>query len=73
MLRAAGALRLRLATLDAVCAGVQAATMASAEARRFLGMEFPRLWRACEAGEVQLAREWMERAAARGGDGRGGR
>ncbi|GBG00617.1 hypothetical protein Rsub_13343, partial [Raphidocelis subcapitata] len=70
--RAAVALGLPLADLDAVCAGVQAATEAPAEARRFLAMEYRRLWRACEEGNAKVVREWMARAVARGGGGSGG-
>jgi hypothetical protein len=65
--RAARALGLSLAAADAVWAGVEAATEAAAEARRFLGMEYPRLRLACEGGNGELARAWMERAAARAG------
>jgi hypothetical protein len=63
---AAEALGLPPERVDAVCGGVQAATEEAGGCRRFVGMEYPRLRRACAAGEAGLVRAWMERVAARG-------
>ncbi|KIY93542.1 hypothetical protein MNEG_14420 [Monoraphidium neglectum] len=63
---AAEALGLPPERVDAVSGGVQAATEEAGGCRRFLGMEYPRLRRACAAGEVGLVRAWMDRIAARG-------
>jgi 3-hydroxyisobutyrate dehydrogenase-like beta-hydroxyacid dehydrogenase len=65
-LRAAEALGLPPERVDAVCGGVQAATEEAGGCRRFLGMEYPRLRRACAAGAVDVVAAWMERVAARG-------
>jgi hypothetical protein len=64
-LRAAEALRLPPERVDAVSGGVQAATEEAGGCRRFLGMEYPRLRRACAAGAVEVVRAWMDRTAAR--------
>ncbi|KIY92479.1 hypothetical protein MNEG_15483, partial [Monoraphidium neglectum] len=61
--RAAEALGLTPARLDAVCGGVQAATEGAAGCRRFLGMEYPRLRRACAAGAVDVVAAWMDRVS----------
>jgi hypothetical protein len=63
-LRTAEALRLPPERVDAVCGGVQAATEEAVACRRFLGMEYPRLQRACAAGAVEVVRAWMDRTAA---------
>ncbi|KIZ00358.1 hypothetical protein MNEG_7604 [Monoraphidium neglectum] len=67
VLRAAEALGLPPERLDTVCGGVQAATEEAGGCRRFLGMEYPRLRRACAAGAMDVVRAWMERVAGSGG------
>jgi hypothetical protein len=67
--RAAEALGLAPAAIDAVCGAVQAATEDGVACRRFLGMEYRRLVRACAAGDEKLARDWMARAGGSGGGG----
>jgi hypothetical protein len=69
--RAAMALGLALAEVDAVCQAVMQKTEGPAAAKRFLRMEYRGLWRACSVGEVALARAWMARMAAAGAAGRG--
>jgi hypothetical protein len=69
--RAAEALGLAPAEVDAVCRAVEAKTRAPEAARRFVRMEFRQLWRACAHGEAGLARTWMARLAAGAGGGGG--
>jgi hypothetical protein len=66
--RAAEALGLQPALFAAVCRGMQAATEGGSGARRFLACDYPSLRYACGAGDAAVAREWMQRMAARAGD-----
>jgi hypothetical protein len=67
--RAADALGLPEAQLDAVLLAVDAATAAPLGCHRFVVSDYRRLRRACGKGEVGLVRAWMERMAARAGSG----
>lgn len=65
--RAAAALGLPPALANAVCRAVERDTESPASCHRLLGMRYRRLRAAATAGEVAVAREWMEEMAARGG------
>jgi hypothetical protein len=64
--RVADALGLSLAEADDVLAGVAWATAEAGRCRRFVGMEYGRLRRACCGGDDVMARSWCERVAAAG-------
>jgi hypothetical protein len=64
--RVADALGLSAAAADKVLAGVATATAAAGPCRRFVGMEYSRLRRACDAGDEDTARGWCERVAVAG-------
>jgi hypothetical protein len=62
--RAAEALGLPAPQFAALCRGMQRATTDADGARRFLAGDYPSLRYACGAGDVAVAREWMQRMAA---------